>query len=256
MELSQGLKDMMGQEEDLSKMSHSELIALRDTNRADKDFQNKIAPFEHRAFTRERVKENPLTAPALAVIVPGYNLAKALGIREGSSDTLVEATKQGLKGIGEGLRAFLFPDEASNTAKGKITRAPHVMDKHLEKLYQVESGGKHTDAEGRLTESPKGALGIAQIMPKAGANPGYGVPPLVDNSPEQQKIYATNYLRKMYDIFGSKERAFAAYNAGPGAVHRAIAKGQRQSKDWKLFVPEETRNYIEKNLNEPTPKTK
>lgn len=150
----------------------------------------------------------------------------------------------------------MFGLDEEAPAPAAPAKAAHVMDALIPKLFQVESSGEHLDERGKLTKSPKGALGIAQIMPKAGADPGYGIPKLVDNTVEQQTIYATNYLRKMYDIFGTKEHALAAYNAGPGAIHRATAKGRRHNKDWKTFLPEETRNYIKRNLDDPTPETK
>ena len=44
----------------LSKMSHSDLYSARDIVPA--EYQNKISPYEHRAFAREATQENPLMA--------------------------------------------------------------------------------------------------------------------------------------------------------------------------------------------------
>ena len=44
-------------------------------------------------------------------------------------------------------------------------------------MIQAESGGQQFNPQGGVLTSPKGALGVAQVMPETGANPGYGIPP-------------------------------------------------------------------------------
>jgi hypothetical protein len=70
--------------------------------------------------------------------------------------------------------------------------------------------------------SEKGAVGLAQIMPKAAKNPGYGVKPIADRTdPETSLEYAAQYMRAMLDKFGNDySLALAAYNAGPGKVQK------------------------------------
>jgi len=77
--------------------------------------------------------------------------------------------------------------------------------------------------------SPKGALGLGQLMPKTARS--LGVDPL---DPAQNLDGAARYLRQQFLRFGSWKLALAAYNAGPEAVE---AHGG---------VPpyEETRNYV------------
>lgn len=117
----------------------------------------------------------------------------------------------------------------------------------FQRLVGTESGGQHTDASGGLLTSPKGAKGITQIMPKTGSDPGFGVTPLQDNSPQEYLRFGHDYLTAMIKNFGGDTtKAVAAYNAGPAAVTRAVAKAQKTGGDWTSFVPVETQKYIKK----------
>jgi soluble lytic murein transglycosylase-like protein len=65
--------------------------------------------------------------------------------------------------------------------------------------------------------SPVGARGIAQLMPGTAAQ--MGVNP---DDPHANLEGGARYLRQQLDTFGGDiEKALAAYNAGPGRVHRA-----------------------------------
>ncbi len=77
------------------------------------------------------------------------------------------------------------------------------------RLVQQESGWNHGAV------SPKGAMGLAQLMPGTAARLG------VDASDPQQNLEGgARYLAMMYSRFGSWKLALAAYNAGPQAVEK------------------------------------
>lgn len=116
----------------------------------------------------------------------------------------------------------------------------------MSNLFNAESGNNHYQKDGSLTRSPKGALGVAQIMPATAAKPGYGMQPinLQTTSPEQQKAWANQYINKIAEHHGfTLEQGVAAYNAGPGAVQKAIASG---GSNWLSKLPQETQNYVPK----------
>ena len=88
-----------------------------------------------------------------------------------------------------------------------------------------------------MARSPKGALGLAQVMPATARDPGFGVTPLADPmDPIESLRFGAEKLSALLREFGGDEKkAVAAYNAGVGRVRRAGG------------VPDimETRDYVD-----------
>lgn len=97
---------LLTEKEKLARMKHQELLTLRQHNTAP-GVQEILAPYEHRAFAREEVEENPLKALPLLFMIPGYQGAKALGLGGARTGPSFEQFKQGNIGILDGLKAYL-----------------------------------------------------------------------------------------------------------------------------------------------------
>ncbi len=83
----------------LAQLPHALLYAARDYITPDQ--QGRLSGFEHRAFARESVADNPLMALPIAAAIPAYQLYKLFN--QARSQPSLSQLGQGLSGIGEGL---------------------------------------------------------------------------------------------------------------------------------------------------------
>lgn len=102
----------------------------------------------------------------------------------------------------------------------------------LHKVAQKETGG--LKPEDRATaESPKGAIGVMQILPSTAADYGLTKEDLLD--PAKNIDMSARYLRWILDrpyIAGDQKEALRAYNAGVGHVQR----GEPDTKETREYV--------------------
>ncbi len=104
----------------------------------------------------------------------------------------------------------------------------------IEAVIQQESGGDPNAV------SPKGAIGLMQIMPSTGAQPGFGLPSITAKElqdPAKNVKWGTDYLSKMLARYnGDTRRALIAYNAGHTVADRFNGN--------LTTLPAETQNYV------------
>ena len=117
------------------------------------------------------------------------------------------------------------------------------VPREIVSVVVVESGGRTTAL------SPKGALGLWQLMPDTARRYGLVVTPSRDErlDVDRSTHAAARYLRDLYQQFGSWPLALAAYNAGEQRVQRAVERSGSsdfiQLSSLRL-LPQETRNYV------------
>lgn len=119
------------------------------------------------------------------------------------------------------------------------------MNDLVEITAQAESRNRDYDAQGRPVRSPKGAMYAMQVMPSTARDPGFGIRPARNNSPEEYNRVGREYLAAMVKKYGSLPEAWAAYNGGPGRLDRVSSGGG----DAVQRMPRETRDYVAKNMN-------
>jgi hypothetical protein len=119
-----------------------------------------------------------------------------------------------------------FEADAIKAAK-QVGLDPSIM---LHALYK-ESGGTKDPATAR---SKAGAYGPMQLMPATAKELGVDY-----KDPQQNIIGGATYLKKQLDAFKDPQLALAAYNAGPGAVRRALSSSLGIAS-----LPKETQGYM------------
>lgn len=110
-------------------------------------------------------------------------------------------------------------------------------EKFWARQVKQESGGRQSAV------SPKGAVGIAQVMPSTGPEAAALAdlewdPVAFKNDAGYNEAIGRAYMRKQLEDFGDERTALAAYNAGPGRVRKVLAGD--------ASLPKETQDYIDK----------
>jgi len=99
--------------------------------------------------------------------------------------------------------------------------------------------------------SPKRAAGYWQFIASTARKYGLEINWWRDErrDPVKSTMAAGDYLRDLYDIFGSWNLAMAAYNAGEGKILRALSKTKTDDY-WDLqktkYIKRETKDYVPK----------
>ncbi len=124
----------------------------------------------------------------------------------------------------------LPPTESVDSLVDEASRRFSIPVLWIRSVMQVESGGN------AQALSPKGAMGLMQIMPETYTALrqafGLGADPY---QPRDNIMAGAAYLREMLDLYGTSG-FLAAYNAGPARYDQHLATGEP--------LPEETQIYL------------
>lgn len=140
------------------------------------------------------------------------------------------------------------------------------QDRAFNILLDTESQGKHFAEDGQVLRSAAGAVGKAQLLPDTAAAAAKlaGLPwrPELFNRQQtgnvrqdaeaeayNQQLGRAYFEQQLRSFHGDLSLAYAAYNAGPGAVRTALAKSAKVGGAWQGYLPTATQDYVQKNLN-------
>ena len=148
-----------------------------------------------------------------------------------------------------------LPGAAGAAAASLVGIGGIDTNKLFDSLLLTESNGQQFKADGSVVTSPKGATGIAQVMPATGPEAAKlaGLPwdeARFKGDVEYNKALGRAYFTQQLKTFEDPAKALAAYNAGPGATRDAIAKAEKAGNPatWLNFLPKETQDYVPKTL--------
>lgn len=132
--------------------------------------------------------------------------------------------------------AGMFPAGAQPIATQTNIAAPN----YINAIQQNETGGLPNP---NAAVGASGERGAMQVLPSTSQNPGYGVKPAANNTPEEINRVGRDYYGAMKDRYGDPVLAAAAYNGGPGRMDAAIARSQAEGGHPMQYMPASTQQY-------------
>jgi hypothetical protein len=191
--------------------------------------------------------------------------------REAAQRGNTEVSSTTIKSYADGSQEEVVKTQIP-AAQQQVT-APVNPNDTYNRMIQAESGGRQFGPDGQVLTSPKGAMGIGQVMPSTAMQPGYGVPSIFDMAeqrgmPVAQRDEATarqllgneqlnrdfgqGYFNAMQQRFPTDPAAsVAAYNAGPGRVGQNMQANAGQLNRSQL--PAETQAYLQQTIGGQPP---
>ncbi len=187
----------------------------------------------------------------------------AYGQAHGQSPEEIEANwaqwrEQAANRASEAWYTPMYQQLLGPNGKVEVTDTPSESQLFSAMIWQ-ESGGNQYGKDGSPLVSPKGAVGVAQVMEDTGPEAARLAGVAWDrdkwlNDPRYNAKLGQAYFGAQMTKYGNNPvLAVAAYNAGPGAVDSWIKKigdprtGAVSNEQFVAAIPyEETRNYVAK----------
>jgi hypothetical protein len=135
---------------------------------------------------------------------------------------------------------------AIRPGRGRVIRAGAARENYpdlINTIVDLEGGGSldHPNT------SPKGAKGPMQVMDATARKPGFGIRPWNGKTEADRARVGRQYAAALNDRYdGDTAKVLAAYNAGPGAVDKAV---KLHGDQWFQHLPNETKAYLKNGLD-------
>lgn len=218
------------------------------------------------------MQEGTLRSLAQQAISPGMfvpalmnarNSIIAYGKAHGQSDEEIESNfvqwrEQAANRASEAWYTPTYQQIMGPEGKIEVTDTPSESQLFSAMIWQ-ESGGNQYGKDGLPLVSPKGAVGVAQVMEDTGPEAARlaGVPwdrdKWLNDTRYNAKLGQAYFSAQMKKYDNNPVLAVAAYNAGPGAVDGWIKQfgdprtGAVSNEQFAAAIPyDETRNYVAK----------
>ena len=188
---------------------------------------------------KTRYDRKTLSATALPRVLGCLAALALLSACAGQAPTeAIDQTPEAMQYASHARGNYTPPGPPNDPWGPYIEEASHrfdVPDLWIRAVMSVESNGQEYRS-GQLIISPKGAMGLMQVMPETYSDleSRYG---LSDDpyDPHENILAGAAYLREMYDMYGSPG-FLAAYNAGPHRLDDYLSNERP--------MPDETRRYV------------
>ena len=162
-----------------------------------------------------------------------FNIEYNIGL-ENVIKSFLKNRKKGFERL-MGISQFYFPIFEESLAA-------HNIPLEIKYLSVVES------ALNPRAVSRVGATGLWQFMYQTGKQYDLTINSYVDDriDPIKASNAATQYMKKMYAMFGDWDLVLASYNSGPGNVSKAIRRSGGKQNYWNIrnYLPKETQGYL------------
>ena len=165
------------------------------------------------------------------------------------------------KAVIENPRVRYFINQFSKSGRNDLEKALARSGKYMEMIAQVLYEEKVPEELAYLaliesgfvihSSSPSGAAGLWQFVPATARRYGLKIDSWVDErrDPVKSTRAAAAYLKDLHNYFGRWYLAIAAYNAGLGAIDKALQSSGAidfWTLSTKAKLREETRNFVPK----------
>lgn len=151
-----------------------------------------------------------------ARVLPGYNVPQAV--------------------ISNGEGFFSAAESATRNVRMGATGVGNAGRSIYDFIAGQESGGNPL-----ARSSSSSAFGSMQTLDGTRRDPGFGVTPARDDSPEEAARVGRDYYDAMRKRYGNDDMAMAAYTDGPGTVDAAI---KHHGNDWLNSMPAQAKNRV------------